>query len=383
MVLSMPTVALYDTFGPENLAYVLNHSESKVVFASLDRVENLAKIIDQCKHIENIVSMDNATKEQKKTLSKTLKKHNVKLHFFSELLEVENPKVKHSVPKADDLYTIMYTSGTTGNPKGVMISHKNVISTCVGVAPMLGGVYDTDVYISYLPLAHILERVAFTCMFINGTKIGFFQGDVLKLLDDIQELKPTVMTGVPRVFNRVYTRVLDTIEESGFIKRKLFSMAFNSKKSALTKRKKPSGIWESLVFSKLKARLGGRMRTILSGGAPLPAATQEFIRICFGCPIVQGYGLTETTAGGCVTDPDDLNFGEVGSPKFCCEVKLVSVPELNYTVKDKPRPRGEICFRGPTLQWDTTKIPKRQKRISTKMDFSTLETLENSPNVEL
>lgn len=363
MALSMPTVALYDTFGPDNLVYVLNHCESKIVFGSLDRVENLLKSVESCKFLQFVVSYDDTSKENKKSLTKTFKKHNIKLCFFSDLLkEPEKPvKIKFVKPKPEDLYTIMYTSGTTGNPKGVMITHRNIISTCVGVAPKLGGVHDGDVYISYLPLAHILERVAFTCMFIHGSKIGFYQGDPLKLVDDIQELKPTLMTGVPRVFNRIYAKVSATIEESGYIKRKLFSMAFNSKKAALLKHKKPSGFWESLVFSKIKARLGGRMRIILSGGAPLPPATQEFVRICFGCPIVQGYGLTETTAGGTVTDPDDLIFGEAGSPKYCCEVKLVSVPDLDYTVDDKPRPRGEICFRGPNVALGYYKDPEKTK----------------------
>lgn len=361
---SIPTVALYDTFGKENIKYVLNHSEAKAIFSSIDRVENLLPLIEDCKYVKHIICFDPLTSKKKKEFNKVFKKLDIKLHDFSEILKkYEGMKSKDIVPGPKDLYTIMYTSGTTGNPKGVMITHNNVVATCAGVSSMLDGIREDDIYLSYLPLAHILERVAFTCLFINGAKIGFYQGDVTKLVDDIQDLKPTVMTGVPRVFNRIHSRIIDTIESGGFIKRALFSRAYKSKKEALMKGKKPSGFWEKIVFSKIKARLGGRLRIILSGGAPLPPVTQEFVQICIA-PIVQGYGLTETTAGGTVTYPDDLHFGEVGVPKLCCEVKLVDVPELEYTVKDKPNPRGEIWIRGPNIS-----IGYYKDEEKTKEDF--------------
>lgn len=172
----------------------------------------------------------------------------------------------------------------------------------------------TDIYISYLPLAHIFERVAMATVISSGGAIGFYSGDAKELVNDIQELKPTIMCGVPRIFERIYAAINAQIDTSGFITKKLFHagkkktfdwfielffLAYNKKAKnfdnpdlLFEQAEKQTTFWNKIVFSKLKNRLGGSVRIIISGAAPLSPQIHQFIKVCFGCPVIQGYGLT-------------------------------------------------------------------------------------------
>ena len=198
----------------------------------------------------------------------------------------------------------------------------------------------------YLPLAHIYERVTMLVCLFRGAKAGFFRGDVLGLLDDIAVLKPTVFCSVPRLWNRIYDKVQAGIREGGFVKQTMFAMAYASKKRALDEGRPPPAIWEKIVFSKLRDKLGGRVRYMSTGSAPISAEVMEFLRICFGGTVFEGYGMTESACVISKTHEDDFTCGHVGSPVACCEVKLDSVPEMNYTTADKPYPRGRRCAFG-------------------------------------
>nr|CBX25302.1 hypothetical_protein [Oryza brachyantha] len=224
-------------------------------------------------------------------------------------------------PKPEDIATICYTSGTTGTPK----------------------------YISYLPLAHIYERVNQIALLHYGVAIGFYQGDNLKLMDDLAALRPTVFASVPRLYNRIYAAITNAVKESGGLKEKLFHAAYNAKRKAIINGRNPSPMWDKLVFNKIKTRLGGRVRLMSSGASPLSADVMEFLRICFGGIVIEGYGMTETSCVITTMDIDDRLIGHVGPPNPSCEIKLVDVPEMNYTSEDQPCPRGEICVRGPTI----------------------------------
>lgn len=173
--------------------------------------------------------------------------------------------------------------------------------------------------------------------------------DSLKLLDDLSALRPTIFCSVPRLYNRIYDGIINAVKSSGVLKERLFRAAYNSKKQALMSGRNPSPMWDRLVFNKIKEKLGGRVRFMGSGASPLSPDVMDFLRVCFGCQVLEGYGMTETSCVISSVDQGDNLSGHVGSPNPACEIKLVDVPEMNYTSEDQPHPRGEICVRGPTI----------------------------------
>jgi len=185
-----------------------------------------------------------------------------------------------------------------------------------------------------------------TYMLGVGGAIGFFQGSAAKLLEDIDVLKPTFFPSVPRLLNRVYDRVNAAVELKGGISATLFSMACESKKASLRDGYITHWLWDRLVFGKVKARLGGRVKAIVTASAPISPEVLDFLRYAFCCEVHEAYGQTESSGGSTLTSIGDYESGHVGAPFPCNEIKLVDVPEMNYTSKDKPFPRGEICFRG-------------------------------------
>jgi len=257
------------------------------------------------------------------------------------------------------LAVIMYTSGSTGAPKGVMISHSSLVGGVAGLIRALPPIFPEDRYIAYLPLAHVLELTAENVLLTLGCSIGY--GSPLTLSDvsakiktgtqgDCSALQPTVMAAVPAIMDRIRKGVLDRVEGSSWIARTLFSYAFNDK-YAKTKMGIETPIWDSVVFSKPRGMLGGMVRVMLSGGAPLSPETQMFMKVVFSCPVAQGYGLTETCGGGTITTIDDLDVGHTGGPIGSNEIKLIDWEEGNYRVSDKSNPaigmsRGEILISG-------------------------------------
>ena len=255
-------------------------------------------------------------------------------------------------------------------PKGVQLPHSALLA-CVSAAlavmgqnklyPVTGTgdqqqdkryffkLTQHDIHLSYLPLAHIFERIVANVMVALGASIGFYQGDQLKLLDDAQALRPTIFLTVPRVCTRFYDKIIAKTSKRT-ISKWLFNYALESKRKALRERNEfTHWFWDFLVFNKIRGLLGGRVEKILSGSAPLSAEVMEFMRVVFACEVFEGYGQTETSAGSCVTEFGDWSVaGHVGTPLPCTEFKLVDIPEMGYTSKDTPYPRGEICIRGPS-----------------------------------
>ncbi|KAF5942379.1 hypothetical protein HYC85_020021 [Camellia sinensis] len=279
-----------------------------------------------------------------------------------EKLGRENP-VDADLPLSADIAVIMYTSGSTGLPKGVMMTHGNVLATISAVMTIVPGLGDKDVYLAYLPLAHILELAAENVISAVGSSIGY--GSPLTLTDtsskikrgtkgDASMLRPTLMTAVPAILDRVRDGVRKKVDTTGGLSKKLFDLAYARRLSAMNGSWFGAWglerlLWNFLVFRKVRAILGGHIRFVLSGGAPLSGDTQRFINICMGAPIGQGYGLTETCAGGTFSEYDDSSVGRVGAPLPCSFIKLIDWREGGYLTSDSPMSRGEIVIGGPNV----------------------------------
>ncbi|KAK9992574.1 hypothetical protein SO802_027559 [Lithocarpus litseifolius] len=339
------SVPLYDTLGPDAVKFIVNHASVQVIFCVPQTLNSLLSFLSDIPTVRLIVVVGGID-DQIPSLPSTA---GVQVVTYSKLLSQGRSNLQpFCPPKPDDIATICYTSGTTGTPKGAILTHGNLIANVAGTSLSVK-FFPSDVYISYLPLAHIYERVNQIATVYNGVAVGFYQGDNMKLMDDVAALRPTIFSSVPRLYNRIYAGILNAVKTSGGLRERLFNAAYNAKKQAILSGKNASPMWDKLVFNKIRERLGGRVRFMTSGASPLSPDVMDFLKICFGCRVSEGYGMTETSCVISGMDEGDNLSGHVGSPNPACEIKLVDVPEMNYTSDDQPYPRGEICVRGPII----------------------------------
>ncbi|KAJ3124260.1 Long chain acyl-CoA synthetase 7 peroxisomal [Nowakowskiella sp. JEL0407] len=347
------TVPLYDTLGADAVEFIIGETDLPLVFATKDKVKFLLGLMGKSaklKTIKYMIAMDDAPNE----LVQQGKSLGVQVISFSDAENIGKASpAPFSPPLPDDLATICYTSGTTGSPKGVLITHMNMLGFGGSILHLMksGRMYkfsERDSYVSYLPLAHVMERELMLVVSGVGARIGFYQGDTQKLLDDVVELKPTIFASVPRLFNRVYDRIMQGVNAKGGVAKMLFDFAYAAKKRNLANGYITHMLWDNLIFGAVRARLGGRVKVIVSGSAPILPDIKDFLRICFSAEIFEGYGQTETAAALTVDFQHDyLGTGGIVLP--CAEVKLRDVPSMNYSSKDKPYARGEIMVRGTNL----------------------------------
>ncbi|KAI8149587.1 hypothetical protein BJV82DRAFT_588533 [Fennellomyces sp. T-0311] len=353
------TVSLYDTLGPDTVEYVMNHAEIETVVCSADHIADLLKLRHKLPKLRCIISMDTLEDEVAPSTGAASKSAIIKawaqekdvllVDFAAVEAAGKKNRRSHNLPKPEDLAFIMYTSGTTGWPKGAMLSHRNFVSACCATDVTMGEHRDDDVSISYLPLAHIFGRLVDMASIMRGARLGYFSGDVTKIVDDMQTLKPTIFTSVPRLLNRVYSSVVQKTIEAPGVKGALARRAVAAKLANLD-----AGLgnthpfWDRLIFNKVKQALGGRVRFVVSGSAPIGKDVMQFLRVAFCCDVREGYGATETCASSTVHNKDEYKAGHIGVPFSCNEIKLVDVPEMEYLATD-PYPRGELCIRGPNV----------------------------------
>ncbi|XP_039057002.1 long chain acyl-CoA synthetase 4-like [Hibiscus syriacus] len=347
-------VPLYDTLGAGAVEFIICHAEVPIAFVEEKKIAEIFKTFpNSTKHLRTIVSFGKVSPDQKAEAEK----HGLAIFAWEEFLLLgENKQYDLPIKKKNDVCTIMYTSGTTGDPKGVLISNESIVTLIAGVNNLLERVNEQltmkDVYISYLPLAHIFDRVIEELFISHGASIGFWRGDIKLLVEDLGELKPSIFCVVPRVLDRIYSGLQQKVSEGSLLKKTLFNAAYSLKFYNMrngSKHGDASPFSDKFVFRQVKESLGGNLRIILSGAAPLSAHVEEFLRVVACCHIMQGYGLTETCAGTFVSLPNDLSMlGTVGPPVPNIDVCLESVPEMGYDALAST-PRGEICLRGKTL----------------------------------
>ncbi|EFJ51208.1 hypothetical protein VOLCADRAFT_73402 [Volvox carteri f. nagariensis] len=350
--MSLQCVPLYDSLGENAVEYIINHSESVAAFCSTQKLPALVKALPRTKETLKSVIYWGPGKED---AIKAATDIGYKVLSFSELLALGAEKPAEPVPpKPEELCTIMYTSGTTGAPKGVMLTHAAVVAAVntAGSYCKFNNVYlnDTDRMLSYLPLAHIFDRVNEEWFLSMGAAIGYWQGDVTKLVDDVAALQPSLFIGVPRVFDRIYTGIMSQINNASFLKRSLFNWGFSRKLYFLRQgysHTKAAPFFDKLIFSKVAARFGGKVKAVVSGGAPLAPHVEDFLRVIMCAPVVQGYGLTETNAASFIAAADVMEHAAtVGPPTPLTEFRLESVPDMKCDALDPKLPKGEVLIRG-------------------------------------
>ncbi|KAH0910613.1 hypothetical protein HID58_033934 [Brassica napus] len=347
-------VPFYDTLGSGAVEFIISHAEVSIAFVEEKKIPELFKTCpNSTKYMKTVVSFGGVKSEQKEEAEKL----GLVIHAWDEFLKLgEGKQYDLPVKKKSDICTIMYTSGTTGDPKGVLMSNESIVTITAGVRHFLAifneSLTEKDVYISYLPLAHVFDRAVEECIIHVGGSIGFWRGDVKLLIEDLGELKPSIFCAVPRVLERVYTGLQQKLSVGGFFKKKVFNVAFSYKFGNMKKGQshvEAAPFCDKLVFNKVKQGLGGNVRIILSGAAPLASHIESFLRVVACCHVLQGYGLTESCAGTFVTFPDELDMlGTVGPPVPNVDIRLESVPDMEYDALGSI-PRGEICIRGKTL----------------------------------
>ncbi|KAI1316323.1 Long chain acyl-CoA synthetase 7 peroxisomal [Mortierella claussenii] len=357
------TVPLYDTLGTVAIEHIVNQTEMEIVIASADKASVVLDLKVNLPTIRTIVVMGTED-ELDKELKAHAKEFNVDIVSWTQVERQgrESP-VKTVHPTEDDIATICYTSGTTGTPKGAVLTHKNFVATVASFHMMAkhGRFFlptNADAHISYLPLAHVFERLCQAVMISGAARIGYYQGDILKLLDDVAVLRPTIFVSVPRLFNRIHDKVLAGVKAKGGLTSTLFQRAYAAKKANLEHGIIEHAIWDRLIFGAVRASLGGQVKHIISASAPISPDVMDFLRICFSADVYEGYGQTEQAAGLSMTYRGDLTPGQVGPPQLCVEVKLKDIPSMNYTSQDKPFPRGEIVLRGASVFKGYYKAPK-------------------------
>lgn len=353
---NFPLVTFYATLGEEAIAFGLNETGVTHLITSTELLETkLRCVLPQITKLKHVIYVD------QKVVSTDGFPPQLSIHSMESVQELgaqpENMSRAIVKPDTSDLAVVMYTSGSTGRPKGVMIVHSNLIAGMTGQCERIPGLGPKDTYIAYLPLAHVLEMTAEISCVTYGCRIGYSSPQTLSdqstkikrgSKGDSSVLKPTLMAAVPEIMDRINKNVMSKVQEMSIIQRTLFKLGYNYKLEQI-KKGYDAPLCNVLLFRKVRSLLGGRVRMMLSGGAPLSSATQRFMNVCFCCPVGQGYGLTETCGAGTITEVADISTGRVGAPLICCEIRLRNWLEGGYTSKDKPHPRGEVLIGGPNI----------------------------------
>ncbi|XP_025024245.1 long-chain-fatty-acid--CoA ligase 6 [Python bivittatus] len=345
---SMVVVPLYDTLGPGSIRYIINTADISIVVC--DKPEKARVLLEHVEKkeipgLKSVILMDPFEKDLKERGQRC----GVQIQAMQEVEDCGRECWHVPVPpQPEDLSIVCFTSGTTGNPKGAMLTHGNVVADFSGFLKVTESQWSPtyeDVHISYLPLAHMFERMVQSVVYCHGGRIGFFQGDIRLLSDDMKALRPTIFPVVPRLLNRMYDKIFSQADTP--MKRWLLEFAAKRKKAEVQSGIiRNDSIWDKLFFNKIQASLGGCVRMIVTGAAPASPTVLGFLRAALGCQVYEGYGQTECTAGCTFTTPGDWTSGHVGAPLPCNLIKLVDVEELNYF---SSKGEGEICVKGPNV----------------------------------
>ncbi len=350
-------VPIYPTLTASQVKYILNDSGARVLVLSDEKkYEEIKEILGECAALQHLVFIDGPSSEVPRSLDLA------ELETRGASLLAQQPESIENIAREirpDDLATIIYTSGTTGEPKGVMLTHANLVSNLIDSSAHLS--FDNyDCVLSVLPLSHVLERAAMYMYIFHGMAVYF--GESLEMIGaNLREVRPTIFVGVPRIFEKIFIRVKESAAARG-----KFNVAFlnwavsvgtDYAKLALNHRPIPMllkikhTVADKVIFAKMRAALGGRIRLLVSGGAALPEEL-SYVYLGAGLPIVQGYGLTETSPVITAGRLDDNRVGTVGKP----------IPNVEVRIAED----GEIESRGPNVMRGYYNKPAETDAVMTK-----------------
>ena len=338
-ILGAVNVPIYSTLPAPQMAYIVADSGAKVVIVS--DAGQLAKVSETRKElgsVTHVVTLDQTDDADALTFAQ--------VEASGEAKAKESPNLAQELADAvtpDDLASIVYTSGTTGDPKGVMLTHRNFVTNVLASQKVLP-IDDTDIALSALPYSHVFERMVANYLYPSvGASIAL-AGSLEEVVPGLGEIRPTVMTMVPRFYEKLYSRIKESVDEGSPTKQKIFAWAISvggeHGKYRLKGESAPMGLElkyklaTALVFGKLHNRIGGRLRFFVSGAAPLSKEIADFFWAA-GITIVEGYGLTETSPVISVNRPSNIKFGTVGQV----------IPDVEVKIADD----GEILARGPNV----------------------------------
>lgn len=374
---SICNTALYDSLGPDASKYILTLTESPVIVCSKDKIRTIIDLKtsnpEQLQNLITIISMDSLDRDDVESGDSALisSAREAGLTCF-DFLQVEkigeiNP-LPYKPPSPETRYTISFTSGTTGSmPKGVVLKHRNAVCSILLCFAVVGYVENVSYY-SFLPLAHIYERMTIAYAYLVGSSIGFpLEASPLSLLSDVKKLRPHILSLVPRVYTKLEAALkLQTVENDNLpILRDIFRKAIGAKARLQAEKDGAEGrhlIYDQIVGLLRKKTGFDRVKLFFSGSAPISVETVKFIKSALNAGMVQGYGLTETFAGICASIPYERSPGSCGAISITTEVRLREIPEMNYLATDEGGPRGEILLRGPQVFEEYYKDPSETEK---------------------
>lgn len=350
-------VPVYPTLTPKQLEFIFNDAGvSAVIVSNPFQLGKVQRIRDEVRSLRHVILMTDKKNEDPRTLGYS------RVIDLGDAYKRQRPgffEETASRVRPDDLLTIIYTSGTTGNPKGVMLTHSNMVSNVLASASVIP-FGPTDVFLSFLPLCHSFERMAgyYTAMSLGATIAYAESIDTVR--DNLLEIHPTIVTTVPRLFERIHSRLMKQVDSSPTPRQKIFhwAVAVGREYARARRRQKLTAglrlkhaLADKLVYAKLRERTGGRIRFFVSGGAALPRELGEFFE-AVGISIIEGYGLTETSPVLTVNRLDDYRFGSVGK----------AIPGVEIKIADD----GEILAKGPNIMRGYYNNPKATAEVIDK-----------------
>uniref|UniRef100_A0A915Q385 long-chain-fatty-acid--CoA ligase n=1 Tax=Setaria digitata TaxID=48799 RepID=A0A915Q385_9BILA len=364
--INVPVVTVYATLGEEAIAQAINETEATLLVTSAELLPKITVIGKKCPTLRSLVYFPPVHPSKKITTMEIIKEQFQNVISLDELETHKNTLPGVSSAGRNDTAMIMYTSGTTGAAKGVMLTHYNIVSSVAGLGAGIPIISHKETYIGYLPLAHILEFAAELTCLTRGCRIGY--SSPLTLHDrgakikpgthgDCWELKPTIMAAVPAIMDRIFKAISDEVAAAPRFMQELFRLNYERKR-ARYQEGYCSPFLDRIVFKKIRRLLGGKLRGVLSGGAALNPETQRFMNICMCCPVIQGYGLTETCAAVSIADVNDLSTGTVGPPVRCSRILLREWNEGGYSPFNDP-PQGEVLVSGSNISPGYWKQPEK------------------------